>query len=712
MIKHLKFVVLLVTFVGSNTLLASAETEINFINTAQKFQAWSTNTNILASTFESMCYLRPAFCASATFPALKARYYDYLFKPGVGVGFNGVRAFANPGQDPVKLATYVDGSGRFTARFFNLKTPAWLNEDGSWSPTNPAAIQMEILAAAKARGANTFTLRAQGAPWWMTIARDGGGNSVTAGAPNLDPANYRAYANYAVGVAKRLGNAGFPIQSISLFEETQSPPRLDEDGDFYGPNDYLPVYHNGELRQPLLVKELAASIKSARIPALVSVANEASPRATWRDHLSKYPVNFHQYIGIVGTHGYTARPDEVEGFAPLRNFADSIGKDIEVTEDDRGTPGDDPAVRNLWPGQVRMVKKIAMQLNVLGIKRWTLWNPGRRLLWFDVANNQLEFMPQYYALKFLTDTIPAESTILRQDNQDLIAAIFRKGTKNNLRLVIVNWSDTPQTHTLVFPNLTDKAVYTKSLITEATMTSPATSTGRLSGKRVVITLPASSMVSLVFDAEDKGNLRILKDRVNDMIIARRQLLTRLLEKVNARSENKSLRGTTESRTSINQASTRLADFGVRLLATNDRDLLYTLVTQIMNELRVYNLLLPRTNNLLVVDDLDADMVRVESHLPRLSRRTTRAENNGVDVSQARGHLSAIETHKDSVQVQTQLAYDTLFPIVPDYGSSTIKKQNARALTKARGHIKTARQVSSTISTTTKMLTDLLAEWGV
>jgi len=475
-----------------NGIVMATSSTISISKKTQVFEAWGINTLALLWNLQMLHDQNPDI--QAKFSAVKNTLFDYLFDKNIGVGFNGVRAFASPGQNPAILATYVDPTGERTPNYWHFPE-GWMNEDGTWKP-NPAPLEMELLAAAKTRGANVFALRAQGAPWWMTVSKNAAGNGAL---PNLDPVRYQDYADFIAGVAKRLTDAGYPLSSVSAFEESTSPPQQKGDGTAlldYGPNDYLPAVYNGQQRQSVLMQKLRQALDVQGLMTTPTVAsNEPSPRSSW-ESIKEYPASAFASIGIVGAHGYAAYIGR--GDSDLRAIADTYGKDIEVNEDDWGSAARDSGAGNTWQTAVRNAYKIVTYLDNLRMKWWYLWSPGPRLAWFTPKGN-LQLKPQYYMLKFVVATLPAGIQMVQTDNPDISAGIVNKNGGKEARILVVNWSTNEVNHWIYIPDAVANAPYTLNMITESTQTNPTVKTGTLSGpnkRGLSVNMPPMSIASV------------------------------------------------------------------------------------------------------------------------------------------------------------------------------------------------------------------------
>lgn len=470
---------------------AASGAAIDIDQASYVFEAWGTNINVLAGgLYEAQSKMDPAL-----FSEVKKKVVQYLFDPTVGIGLNAVRAFASAGQKPEIRDLYKAPQFPRPSIYWNFYD-SWLSQDGTWR-TDADPIGLSILSGAKAYGANVFELRAQGAPWWMTVSQNAAGNGDE---PNLDPTRYKEYTDYIAGVARRLTDLGYRISSVSAFEEASSPPQRKKRAgsgvaNDYSPNDFLPATNEDKSPQFDVIHQLRLSLNQVALQtAKVAAPNEASPRESAKV-LSQYPPDAFKDLGVIGSHGYVAKIGN--GNQRLRALADQYGKSIEITEDDWGRAARQSGSGNTWPVAIRNAEKIVSFLRDLRIVRWYVWNPGPRIVWFG-SDGAISFGTQFHMLKFIVHAFPAGIRILPVDDPAAIAGVRNSPGGKEVRIVVVNASDQTQAHSFTFSRNPEGFPFSVQTITEGSMEAPASTDGTAEGKTVGVAVPPQGMALISF----------------------------------------------------------------------------------------------------------------------------------------------------------------------------------------------------------------------
>jgi hypothetical protein len=491
--------------IRTTTAELAVSSTIHEYETAQYFRGWGTNINILSGALAYERDTNPRIAEK--YPALLRWLSDRLFDSETGVGFNAVRAFARTGQNPEIVKTYAASPKAEAAAPWVFGKP-WMRQDGTWiSDYDP--VQMDVLAGAKARGVDIWQLRGQGAPWWMTISKDAGGNGPD---PNLARWRYPDYTDYLAAVANRLTALGYPISSVSAMEEELSPPILMPGQKYTRPSDFVPAVSGDRHPQEEICHELRMSLNRRNLDSVAIVGpNEASPgggTGTFEALSGWTPFGLKQ-IDTIGTHGYQA----TEGLYPgswawerllaVRQIADSVGKDIEVNEDDSGRVALDGGDQLTWDFAIRMAYKAAIYMNQLRMTQWYVWNPGPRLAWFDGEGNVV-LRPQYYVLKFLAHSMPAGSRMLKVDDRRAIVGVSPLEARDRkLHLVVVNeWDKVRQSHSFTLPFKAHDFAFTERTITESTAAAPAVVEKHANDKTIELSVPPNGMVAITVDLHD------------------------------------------------------------------------------------------------------------------------------------------------------------------------------------------------------------------
>ncbi len=413
----------------------------------------------------------------------RSDFMDKAFDPVKGLGLNVVRYNVGGGENP----QYVAPNKSFLS--FRAAVPGYEPSPGTWDWTADAN-QRWVLREAMKRGANQVEAFANSPPWWMT--RSGSVTGNRGGADNLKPEDDAPFADYLATVAKHFQDAwGITFRDVEPLNEPSGG------WGFGGGNTSQEGCHVDRLHQNDLVKATGAALTRLGV-ARVSVSASDECVIGDADLMSAVydPVAL-SALSKINTHSYGGG-DRTQ----LWNFANSRGKDLWLSE-----YGDGDA------SGMQMSRQILMDVRGLHPTAWVYWQVVDGGGW-GLLTNPLDseshtsygVNKKYYVLAQYSKFIRAGATLIAVTDPNSVAAY---GTQSH-RLVIVttNSGDSPArvTYDLSgFTRLGPSAAVSRTSPTEDLAEMP---TAYLTGKRLVVTLPAKSVTTyLISGAVYAGPLR-------------------------------------------------------------------------------------------------------------------------------------------------------------------------------------------------------------
>lgn len=360
--------------------------------------------------------------------------------PVEGLGLNGVRYVIQGGQNPEIISELRDRAGKggreFCARCWTL---GWETEPGKWNDSAERAQRQWLKGAVeriRSRDVQPILMAtADAPPYWMTL------DGSAAGAPeplkpNLDAAGIAQFAAYQVGVLERLKRHVTPDADWGVEFDLLGPLNEPNNNVWTRFNNQEGIYLS-HLQQADLIRAVASQLRTSGLKTVVA-ANDDSRIGDLDSYNSKFSAlgtfediqhdpahaDVINLIGQISVHTYIG--DRRKDLAAL---ARRLGKTILISEagccvessdhlaykDSFGTAG------ALW-----MADHIRRDVLELGARGWFFWQPDWGILQVDRTGKFVDF-PQFWLLRFIISSLPANSLLLEAGSSNTIASIQDKG---------------------------------------------------------------------------------------------------------------------------------------------------------------------------------------------------------------------------------------------------------------------------------------------
>lgn len=406
---------------------------------------------------------------------------------------------------------------------------AWIESlvraDGTYDWSADAA-QRRVLGEAAARGATTFELFANSAPWWMTYSGHPAGR-YSHNSPegcqhsNLRPEYQGAFADYLATVAERFGTIGIdgpgsPTIDFETIEPFNEPSNgwwcwgNNQEGTYLTADEQSAIV--GDLRAALDVRSMGTGIAatdSNNYWGVVSEFDALTEEA--RDALSQ-----------VNAHGYAGSDPE-----PIRDRAEA--RDLRFWQSEWGPAG--------WGGYditseldagLELATRVTNDLSYVEANAWLYWQavedstrgdgPG---FWglvqatLDGTQESFDLQKQYFMLGQYSRFIEPGDLVIDSGNGKTVAAY----DPDEDRLVLVTYNDQsapmPLTYDLSRFDVTGSTV--QSWRTSATEELASVTAPTLTGDQMATTVPPGAVVTYVLDDVTADTASATAEVVNDSV---------------------------------------------------------------------------------------------------------------------------------------------------------------------------------------------------
>ncbi|GHA77542.1 RICIN domain-containing protein [Streptomyces termitum] len=349
-----------------------------------------------------------------------------------GLGFTIARYNIGGGDSP-ETTPYMRAGGA---------VPGWWNRPGPespdwWDPDNPAhwnpdadANQRWWLAAAKARGADTFEAFSNSAPYFMTNSGLVSGN-WNAWQDNLRSDQYERFAAYLAGAMKRAEAAtGVTFATLSPFNEPNT--------DYWGAGGRQEGSHWDPASQARMLTTMRARLNADGVGTRIAAMDETNPN-TFRTDWDTYDTAAKAALGQLNTHTYSTG-----GRTGVRDIAKGAGTPLWMSEVDLGG-GVGQSFTDMSPA-LDLTQRVNEDFRELEPRAWVLWQavedyenmtPGRENSnWGliqtdftpqDAATEPLRKNKKYWALANYTKFVRPGARVINTDNADTFAALRPAG---------------------------------------------------------------------------------------------------------------------------------------------------------------------------------------------------------------------------------------------------------------------------------------------
>lgn len=232
-------------------------------------------------------------CVIGGFPEpARSDYIEKAFDPAKGLGLTVVRYNIGGGENPA----YLLPNRQYLT--FRAAVPGYLNAAGQWNWDSDAN-QRWVLKAAIAKGADQLEAFSNSPPWWMTRSGSVTGNHPAAGsragADNIKPESYTAFADYLVAVTKHFHDAwGVTFQWLEPLNEPTG-------GWAYGGTQE--GAHVDRPAQNAIAKSTGAALGRSGLATRLTASDES----TIKDAVLTFPYyesETLQALGKINTHSY------------------------------------------------------------------------------------------------------------------------------------------------------------------------------------------------------------------------------------------------------------------------------------------------------------------------------------------------------------------------------------------------------------------------
>ncbi len=284
----------------------------------------------------------------------------------------------------------------------------WLNPDS----TNPAssswnwsldANQRQMMQMAKADGANYFEMFSNSPMWWM-CSNDNPSGAATAGANNLNPADYDTFAIYMATVAQYYSqNYGITFNAVEPFNEPSANWWKST-----GTQEGCTVTAS---TQPAVINYLRTELNNRGLNNTIITASDENNYSEAISAWNSFSSSTKSQIGCVQVHGYQ---NSASAATQLYNA-------VQGTQLWNSEYGDSDA------SGMTMANEINQDFNSLHNTAWCYWQPLDGGGWGLInANDNAATIgavnPKYYVLAQYTRSIRQGMTILTSGDPNTVAA--------------------------------------------------------------------------------------------------------------------------------------------------------------------------------------------------------------------------------------------------------------------------------------------------
>lgn len=370
--------------------------------------------------------------------AVKNQLADALYGED-GLNFNIARYNIGGGDSPetapyMRLGGAVPGYWNRPVEFGppNGNTEGWTEPKNWWDPTNPEhwnwnadANQRWWLTAAKSRGADTFEVFSNSAPYFMTQSGYVSGN-WNANNDNLKSDQYTNFASYLTGVVDHLQkDTGIQFKTLSPVNEPNT--------NYWGAKGRQEGSHWSPASQAKMINEVKKQLTDKGLETAVSAMDETNP-STFRKDWDAYNTETRNNIGQLNVHTYGT--GERIG---ARDIAKGADKRLWMSEVDLSVGGQNH--EDIKTG-LAISERIQADIQQLEPEAWVLWqaiedevnmrpeneNGNWGLLQVDFAgkdfsNFKIYKNKKYYAVGNYSKFIRPGDQIINSNNPNTLAAI-------------------------------------------------------------------------------------------------------------------------------------------------------------------------------------------------------------------------------------------------------------------------------------------------
>lgn len=405
-----------------------------------------------------------------------------------GLGLNIVRYNIGGGKNPA-----VSDHMRVGAQMPVFKASASAAYD--WSADAP---QRDLLAKAKAHGANLFEAFANSPPWWMTKSGDTAGN--VDGSNNLKDDSYPAFADFLTEVVKHFRDSwGISFRTVTPLNEPSST--------WWKSTNNQEGSHFDRVKQNQIIKELGVSLASKGLTGTSVSAPEEYSVDDSLASFNSYDATTKGYLSQINTHQYSGT-----NFHGLRDAAWNGGvnpKTLWVSE--LGTGGTQSHSHNDITSALQLGNAIRDAVQEMGVNAWVYWQAVED----EAGNNNYGFLhanftgshsywvtKQYWAMANYSKLLRPGSQSIGYSGPNTSSGIKGSGYLDSSGRVVIVLVNNAATAQLVDLNVTGRSVttftpYITSVSDNFRQLGPVSSAG--------YSVPARSIVTLVEGTWIDGN---------------------------------------------------------------------------------------------------------------------------------------------------------------------------------------------------------------
>ena len=356
---------------------------------------------------------------------------DYLVSPQ-HLNYNIFRYNIGGGDDPQNrnCTPHHMGDGKgLRAEMPGFK--AYEDSEYDWdADSNQVKIMLKIK---EKRPDAIFEAFSNSAPWWMTVSGCCAGHE-NAGADNLKPEYYEAFANYLADVCKHHKEAyGIEFRTLAPFNEPMT--------DYWGRNGSQEGCHFDVKSMIAFIKVLHPILKASGLNTAISASDETDISQAVKDFDAFKSAGVLECIGQWNTHTYTANNK-----ARAQTAAQCAEAGLRLWMSEVGAGGEGIS------GNLNLAQKLIDDVRYIQPAAWVDWqyieegNDQWCLIQGNFRTQAYRLTNNFYVRQHFSKYIKPGYTVLATANARTLAAT--NPDRNELVAVVINPSAMPASYML------------------------------------------------------------------------------------------------------------------------------------------------------------------------------------------------------------------------------------------------------------------------
>jgi uncharacterized repeat protein (TIGR02543 family) len=274
--------------------------------------------------------------------------------------------------------------------------------------------------AAKARGANTFEVFSNSAPYYMTVSGSTTGNT-NAWQDNLKSTEYDNFAGYLAEVVKHFKDSwGIDFKTLSPINEPNT--------NYWGFGGGQEGSHWDQASQARMINASRAALDAKNLQGVKISAMDETSVDTFASNWDSYDAATKANVGQMNTHTYSGTHRDW-----VRDQAKAAGKPLWMSEVDLGPSGIAHNHNDFEPA-LALADRIMTDITWLEPQAWVTWqaiesevnmqseNMNWGLLHANFDNKQWFYTKKYYAMAQFSKFIPKGSRFMGDNDDNTLAA--------------------------------------------------------------------------------------------------------------------------------------------------------------------------------------------------------------------------------------------------------------------------------------------------